>query len=70
MPDLPRSLKITQATAVEAMARHLATVIRVAIGDDPDHSGPEDAAEKLAERVVINAEGELLAGDWRNLLED
>jgi len=53
--------------AVSELATHLAWVIRVQIGDDPDHSGPEEAAEKLAAAMVEQAENILLTGDWQNL---
>jgi hypothetical protein len=53
--------------AISGLATHLAWVIRVQIGDNPDHSGPEDAAEKLAAAMVEQAENILLTGDWRNL---
>jgi hypothetical protein len=53
--------------AIGELANHLAWVIRVQIGDNPDHSGPEDAAEKLAAAMVEQAENILLTGDWRNL---
>ena len=53
--------------AISDLAIHLAWVIRVQIGDDPDHSGPEEAAEKLAAAMVEQAENILLTGDWRNL---
>ena len=53
--------------AIIELAIHLAWVIRVQIGDDPDHRGPEEAAEKLAAAMVEQAENILLTGDWQNL---
>ena len=56
-----------QDHAIIELAIHLAWVIRFQIGDNPDHNGPEQAAEKLASAMVEQAETILLTGDWRNL---
>jgi hypothetical protein len=45
-------------------------VIRSELGDDPDHSGSEDAAAALANRLLRAGRGSLLTGDWRRLVED
>lgn len=60
----------TEIEALDALARHYAHIIRTELGDDPDHSGPEDAAEALAEHTIEAGRQRLLTGDWRSLLED
>jgi hypothetical protein len=56
-----------EATAHEALTAYLAHLIRHHIGDNPDHSGPEDAAAKLAEALIEEGRNRLLGGDWREV---
>ena len=53
--------------ATDALAAYLATVIRLDV-EDPDHGGPEDAAEIIAMHYVLEAEG--VTSQWRGWLED
>lgn len=48
-----------------SLQRFISFYIRHDLGDDKDHSGPEDAAEKLAEDLIAYALE--AACDWRNL---
>lgn len=56
-----------KARAIMAISAYYASLIRQ--DEDPDHSGPEDAADALARRVVAYGEDILGRGDWRDLLE-
>ena len=57
------------AKAMEALTIYFAYVIRNEIGEDPDHSGPEDAADALAEKVIDQGYRRLTTEDWKDLLE-
>jgi hypothetical protein len=61
------STEMLRAKASEALMLYLAQVIRTDTGEDPDHSGPEDAAEAIAEKLIID--GYALAMDWRTFLD-
>jgi hypothetical protein len=52
-------------TAVAALADYYAAVIRSELGDDPDHSGPEDRAGEWADLAVAAGWERLLTEDWR-----
>jgi hypothetical protein len=52
------------------LARYYRDVIRTDLGEDPDHSGPEDAAHALAEQLIDEGLRRLREGDWRQLLEN
>lgn len=60
----PKGATPDKTEAVEALTRYLASYIRQ--DDNPDHSGPEDAAEQLAEIVIARAE--MAALGWREIL--
>jgi len=60
--------KELRCKAIEALTTLLAFVIRDEM-EDPDHSGPDDAAETLAIAIVDNTLAELRASDWRSFLE-
>jgi cation transport regulator ChaB len=51
--------------AVEALRNFLAFAIRKI--DDPDHSGPEDVADAVAEEAVRGAYMRVTKGDWKDL---
>ena len=55
--------------AIQAAVDLYAHVIRNEIGEDPDHSAPEDAAEKLAKGVLWKGYEELINSDWQDLLK-
>ena len=54
--------------ALNGLTIYLASVIRD--NENPDHSGPEDAAAKLAGQLLEAITVNLQARDWRKLLDD
>lgn len=52
--------------AIQTLTEYFAYVIRVDIGDSPDHSGPEDVAVELAEELVEVGYDRLMQGDWKD----
>ena|SRR5262245_16063744 len=49
---MKEDIKMLKEAAVNALAEVMAHAIRHDHGDDPDHSGPEDCAEIMAEALV------------------
>ena len=54
--------------ALNGLTIYLASVIRE--HENPDHSGPEDAAVKLATELLERITLHLQTGDWQKVLLD
>ncbi len=65
MEDMPH-LDDLREEAVLALARLYSGIIRE--GENPDHGGPEDAADILATKTVSQGIVELTSMDWRDLI--
>jgi hypothetical protein len=61
------SAELLRRNAIEATALFYINVIRNEIGDDPDHSGPEDVSAALAGMVIEKGYEVLLNRDYREL---
>jgi hypothetical protein len=65
MPTDPKRDAL-ETQAIEAVSRLFAYLIRTE-QDDPDYSGPEDVADRLATQLVMTGVSRLSAADWRSL---
>lgn len=57
-----------ETAAYLCMVTWLADIIREI--DDPDHSGPEDAATLVVGHVMADARRRVTEGDWHDVFEE
>jgi hypothetical protein len=69
LPNTTPSLADLEVAAIEQLAIYYAAYIRRELDDNPDHSGPEDTAEALAEDIIAIGVRRLVIDDWRELLD-